>query len=218
VKTSRFVAITLLLFGVAAFAQDAQNVPPDKMGDGTVLSWWNPHVDSVTVLLNDFQEFSLVPLNRNSDSLKYEWLDSVSLGWNKEQMEMIFFELGDYNLTAIAWDESKSDTIRWVVSVIQPDSVTSAEDEDSTGAKLFHNYPNPFGGGDHCQYSLNTEGWISIKMYSIKRIKVEKIFEGSSAAGMHSIMIDCSAKSAGVYDLVLRCGHTVERRKFMLIK
>lgn len=87
-----------------------------------------------------------------------------------------------------------------------------------TQFNLSQNYPNPFNPKTVINYELPTDGFISLKVYSILGQEVQTIFAGFQSAGKHQASFDASKLPSGVYLYKLQSGSNVISRKMILLQ
>ncbi len=181
--------------------------------------WWNPHVDSLTAHQGDTQEFNIIPFNRDSDSLSYEWrLDDIVLGVEEDLLELEFPALGEYVLTAVCHDGAEADTIGWLVTVIERSEAPFVETDLPTTLTLYPPVPNPFNNQTRIDYYLDKEGWVSLKVYDIRGRLVVDLVDQVDSGGRHSVVLDASGLAAGVYVAALRGEGATLKQKVVVIK
>ncbi len=88
---------------------------------------------------------------------------------------------------------------------------------------LNQNYPNPFNPGTTISYSVPSEGFLNLRIFSISGEIVTEIFKGEVSPGRFSYYFDAVELSSGVYFAVAefkqRTGNTVrEVLKMTLLK
>ncbi|MGH7491191.1 MAG: YCF48-related protein [bacterium] len=84
--------------------------------------------------------------------------------------------------------------------------------------KLFDNYPNPFNPKTTIRYVLPSRERIEVSLFNIFGQKVKVLFFGMQDPGMHSLVLDGSELSSGIYFCQLRAKSLVETKKCLLVK
>jgi len=84
--------------------------------------------------------------------------------------------------------------------------------------KLGQNYPNPFNPSTTIQYSLPSNGNVTLKVYDVLGREVETLVNGRQAAGTHCVILNASRLASGVYFYQLQAGDNVQCKKLMVIK
>ena len=98
------------------------------------------------------------------------------------------------------------------VSVDDPDNLSPMK------FSLEQNYPNPFNPKTSIEYSLNTSGFVSLKVYDIQGREVAVLGNEIQDAGRHSVAFDASSLSSGVYFYKLEANGFSHTRKMVLMK
>ena len=65
--------------------------------------------------------------------------------------------------------------------------------------ELKQNYPNPFNPITTIEFSLVSEGLVNIYLYDIAGRKVKDIHSQTMGSGYHSIKLDASGLTSGMY-------------------
>jgi len=83
---------------------------------------------------------------------------------------------------------------------------------------LAQNNPNPATGITQINFSLNSNGPVSLKLYDVLGKEVSSIVEEQLTAGEHSARMDTRSLSDGVYYYVLRKDEFIQTRKMIISK
>jgi hypothetical protein len=84
--------------------------------------------------------------------------------------------------------------------------------------RLDQNYPNPFNPSTMINFELPSEGRIVAELYDIRGEKVKEVINREMSIGNHSIILDGSSISSGVYFLKLKFGKFSAIKKIILLK
>ncbi len=142
--------------------------------------------------------------------------------------------------------ESVTVTIRWhtptdIAELIEPIQFVTNADEDRrftinfTGGTLEsviendrpgipelysmgQNYPNPFNPTTSVDFAIVKAGNVSFGVYDMSGRLVKEVFNGELSTGYHSIEINASDLSAGVYFYSLKSNEFTSTRKMVLLK
>jgi hypothetical protein len=98
--------------------------------------------------------------------------------------------------------------------------IVGIEDIASTQIKtqLQQNYPNPFCGITKINYSLETSGFVSLKVYDIFGRKVKTLVNEIQTNGTHIIPFDASSLDKGTYFYSLQVGNNaIETKRMVLV-
>lgn len=83
---------------------------------------------------------------------------------------------------------------------------------------LEQNFPNPFNPVTTIEYSLQSDGFASLKVYNIQGEQVAALFEGNMKAGSGCAEFDASSLSSGLYFYRLQSQGFTITRKMVLLK
>ncbi|MDP8242138.1 MAG: SBBP repeat-containing protein [Candidatus Celaenobacter antarcticus] len=94
----------------------------------------------------------------------------------------------------------------------------STDPEINPEAGSLSNFPNPFNQRTTINYALKRETAVYLEVYNLKGQLVEKLFEGISQAGDHTVEWDCQRMPSGVYFLKMKTGNEESIRKMVLLR
>lgn len=84
---------------------------------------------------------------------------------------------------------------------------------------LDNNYPNPFNPSTTIQYTLNQEGWVSLKVFDVQGRLVTTIVEAMQRAKTYAVSFEAPADlPSGVYFMTLQVNGNVQTRPMVLLK
>ncbi|MDR3610287.1 MAG: YCF48-related protein [Ignavibacteriaceae bacterium] len=84
--------------------------------------------------------------------------------------------------------------------------------------KLEQNYPNPFNPSTSINFTINKQGYITLKLFDILGRVVREIYKGEITAGQHKINFNAGNLASGTYIYTLQVNDQVTSRKMMLLK
>jgi len=84
--------------------------------------------------------------------------------------------------------------------------------------KLSQNYPNPFNPSTKIDYSIKTEGLVTLKIYNILGQQVAVLVNAIQTPGNHSVSFDASRLASGIYLYKLDSNGFTQTKKMMLIR
>jgi hypothetical protein len=84
--------------------------------------------------------------------------------------------------------------------------------------KLIQNYPNPFNPTTVITYQLLSHGYTTLKVYDVLGREVATLVDGEKTAGIHTVSLDASRLSSGVFLYRLKIGDFSDVKKMILIK
>ncbi len=98
--------------------------------------------------------------------------------------------------------------------------VTDVEDGANTvyEYKLVQNYPNPFNPSTKINYSIQTEGLVTLKVFNILGQEVATLVNDFQTAGAHTVNFDATKLSSGIYLYKIDSNGFTQTKKMMLIK
>ncbi len=82
--------------------------------------------------------------------------------------------------------------------------------------EISQNYPNPFSGQTYVQVDLNESANLSMEVYTLTGQKVAMNDYGFKTAGSHTITIDGSQLTTGIYFYTITAGDNKVTRKMMV--
>ncbi len=98
---------------------------------------------------------------------------------------------------------------------VSPLPVNVNENVAST-LEISQNYPNPFSGQTYVQVTLNESANLSMEVYTLTGQKVAMNDYGYKTAGSHTITIDGSQLTTGIYFYTISAGDNKVTRKMMV--
>ncbi|CAN5623781.1 hypothetical protein BH10BAC5_BH10BAC5_03020 [soil metagenome] len=88
---------------------------------------------------------------------------------------------------------------------------------DRTGT-LRQNKPNPFNPSTAITFSIPTNGFVSVKIYSMLGNEIATLVNGQMASGFHTVNWDASGLPSGTYFYKIEAGSFSKIMKMMLVK
>jgi hypothetical protein len=83
---------------------------------------------------------------------------------------------------------------------------------------IFQNYPNPFNPVTSINYSIESAGLITLKVYNILGTEVASLVDEVKQAGRYTVLFDASELPSGVYFYTLSAGNFTFTKKLILLK
>jgi hypothetical protein len=120
---------------------------------------------------------------------------------------ILYYSFGNYKLIP------RKDEDFFNYSVDVDDEANSVYDY-----KLGQNYPNPFNPSTKIDYSLKSEGLVTLKVYNILGQEVVTLVNSAQTTGLHSVDFDGSKLSSGIYLYKLDSNGFTQTKKMILIK
>ncbi len=124
-----------------------------------------------------------------------------------ELVGIMYFSFGNYKLIP----RTDADFVNYSVDV---------EDHINTvyEYKLEQNYPNPFNPSTKINFSIQSDGLVTLKVFNIIGQEVATLINDFKTAGSHSVNFDASKLSSGIYLYKINSNGFSQSKKMMLIK
>ncbi|MBZ0180284.1 MAG: T9SS type A sorting domain-containing protein, partial [Melioribacteraceae bacterium] len=84
--------------------------------------------------------------------------------------------------------------------------------------KLYQNYPNPFNPTTKISWYLPSMERVRIELFNLLGEKISELTNRTYSSGYHTITLNGSDLSSGVYIYTIRAGQYIESKKMSLIK
>jgi len=92
------------------------------------------------------------------------------------------------------------------------------QDQLAYNFSLEQNYPNPFNPTTSIQYSVNSNQFVSLKIYDLLGNELITLVNEMQHAGTYNIGFDASSLASGVYFYQLKQNNSVITKKMILLK
>jgi len=83
---------------------------------------------------------------------------------------------------------------------------------------LEQNFPNPFNPGTRINFSIPTEGFVTLDVYNSIGQKVASLINETKTAGTYQVNFDASDLTSGIYFYKISSGNFTETKKMILLK
>ena len=83
---------------------------------------------------------------------------------------------------------------------------------------LSQNYPNPFNPTTQIEYNIQSDGFVSLKVYNTLGQQVAELENGFTKAGSHTVTFNAVNLSSGVYYYRIELENKVLNKKMLLLK
>lgn len=120
-----------------------------------------------------------------------------------------------------SWDANTENSFTVLIDEISLTHVgdTSVEAPEVTSRfELGQNYPNPFNPSTRVSFTLPESAHVTLNIYSVTGQLVAEVVNGQLSSGQHTVTVDGSSLSSGLYIYQLQAGDLVRSRKMMLVK
>jgi endo-1,4-beta-xylanase len=119
-------------------------------------------------------------------------------------------------------DETERPALIWLRDYLDTVSVNPVSvDEVAEIPKKFHlynNYPNPFNPATIIAFNLPVRSDVRISLIDILGREVKEIASGNYNAGLHTVTLNASNLSSGVYFYRIEAGSFIDVKKLILMK
>ncbi len=149
-------------------------------------------------------------------SLNSDWEEIGFVNGNGTSSEKNIYEYFDSNVP--------EGTVSYrLVQVDYDGTITYSDPIEVSGAvvekySLEQNYPNPFNPSTVINYSIPTDGNVTLKIYDVLGNEVAELVNGKISAGTHKVTFDASGFSSGIYFYTIQADNFRSTKKMMLIK
>jgi hypothetical protein len=119
---------------------------------------------------------------------------------------------------------SSTFTNNWMPAgaVDTPPVTTGITPTTSLAPKVFtlsQNYPNPFNPTTMIQFTLESDGLTTLKIYNVLGKEVATLVNGNLRAGvLHQVTFNATKLASGLYFYRLQTGKNVQVKKLLLLK
>lgn len=117
-----------------------------------------------------------------------------------------------------SWQTPSRWVFTWLGSLANPVGVRENGSPVPFNYSLSQNYPNPFNPATTINFSLKKAGPVSIQIFNILGQKVMTLIDEYRPAGSHSIKLDASDLSSGVYIYRIKSGDFQATKKMVFMK
>jgi len=222
--------------GLAYRGESSDNVIWTIAVRSAILDFW-PRELSLSVPPDSSSEFGVIPFNPDSDSLSYRWeVDGDSVG-SDSIISLPFawrgFPNPPYQVSAIVTDGAEGDTIRWEVTVQDPNttpptppSIEGGESPATFG--IVSVSPNPFNSTTTIRYST---GLVRLEAQptrltvhdltgrEVARLVDERAQQSPpSRGGSYAVTFNGRDLPAGIYLVRLQAGERQKVAKIVLVR
>jgi len=165
-------------------------------------------------------QFSLLPFNPESDSLRYNWLMDGTMreADTLDNLALTFPETGDHRVAGILLNGSEGDTITWTVTVEEPGEVGKWASGQVEKLELLSAYPNPFNSTTTIRFTIPSSSSSSLTLHDLTGRQVRECVSADVRAGEHTYQLNGEGLSAGIYLVRLEAGGSSMVRKVVLVR
>ncbi|QQS38205.1 MAG: T9SS type A sorting domain-containing protein [Ignavibacteriales bacterium] len=124
----------------------------------------------------------------------------------------------NYYVTAVLISESETSSTNVVTTQGTGLEEEFIESQNVNDLALQQNYPNPFNPTTNIQYSIPTDGLVSLIVFDLLGREVVTLVNESKTAGNYTVNFDASTLASGTYIYQLRTGEFLSTKKMLMIK
>ena len=128
------------------------------------------------------------------------------------------FPKNPWNMPKDTWTNNQTKTDQEINPYISLTGVRALNQIAPVTYALSQNYPNPFNPSTKINFSIQTAGLVTLKIYNILGQEVATLVNYELKAGTYSAVFDASHLSSGVYFYTIHAGNFVQAKKMMLLK
>lgn len=121
-------------------------------------------------------------------------------------------------LFALAWDVQVDNVFGTMGNHTFTTDVNDLPGSTPVAYALEQNFPNPFNPSTKINYSIPTEGFVTLDVYNSIGQKVANLVSESKTAGTYTINFDASNLTSGIYFYKISSGNFTETKKMILLK
>jgi len=205
----------LLIYNQGTLKFDLKNT--NNNGQNMLWGYGNIKISSPTVIaernvvplenINDWTTFS-IPLNYN------EW-GLTETGWDSLLSEIIQISIQ----VDAQWDYyDRVGLDNFSILPYASDINDGTPNDEFFSYQLYQNYPNPFNAQTRIQYAVNSNLFVTVKVYDELGKEVATIINEEKPAGNYELNWNAVNLPSGVYFYRLQAGSFVQTRKMILLK
>ncbi len=154
--------------------------------------------DTILAVTNVSEYFSIdVSDDDEMDSLVYRWFHSGLIVGSDPEIDIVFPDTGNCQLSVVVMDGTDADSVSWTV-LVSPNSII-VESKPPIQYALHSPYPNPFNSVAMIPYELPEQSELQIDLFDLMGRRVESLYNGQKAAGHHRLLLKASGLASGVY-------------------
>jgi hypothetical protein len=176
---------------------------------------WTANVDTIT----DFNHLRFISYEENGDGggsgtlpsyTKRDWNCSYILpsNWMYKASSSVY-------APSYAFVAGYGYEHHWIEFLLTADETGIAKTVDNK-LSVGQNQPNPFSGTTTINYTLSTKENVNLTVYNVAGAKVMEINEGVKAAGTHTIQLNASDLTSGVYYYTITAGNSQITKKMIV--
>lgn len=178
------------------------------MGDTTIIRWETNITDSVNLeLIQSGVNQGLIGKSLANISA-FKWIIPTNLIPNT---------LNRIRIVSLN-DTTLADTSDNVFTITEPTGVENTNLNAPKNYNLFQNYPNPFNPSTSIKYSLNSQQFVTLKIFDILGREIQTIVSEEKPAGSYELIWSAENLPSGVYMYQIMAGKYINTKKMILLR
>ncbi|MBN1998188.1 aryl-sulfate sulfotransferase [candidate division KSB1 bacterium] len=154
----------------------------------------------------NYSKIGYIPLSKKKQHFSY----TFTMEDNTDEESMLVFECGQFD-TNITLDNV---LLKMTSQTTVKESAQSAPET----LQLYQNYPNPFNPATTILYSLEKDGLVHLKLYSLTGQELKTLVNEYQNKGNHQVELNAENLPSGMYFYKLSVGNESRTRKLMVLK
>jgi hypothetical protein len=151
----------------------------------------------------------------NGLDIRMDTITNYSANWAILDVPAAPVDPTDLNIIAFVQDNTTGQVLQ---AAIELAPTPNAVREIKTGEQLLSVYPNPFKGTTNISVTLSESKQVSLEVYNLVGERVFSVNKGELNAGLHTVQLDGSSLSSGMYFVNVRVGEKMLTQKIILNK
>ena len=207
------------LEGLAYRGESSDNVIWTIAVRSAILDF-TPRSLSLSTFRDSTLQFSLLPFNPESDSLKFSWLldGTVRETDTLDNFSFTFSQTGQHQVSGILLDGVEGDTVSWTVTVEDPGEVGKSASGQVNKLELLSAYPNPFNSTTTIRFTVPSSLSSSLTLHDPSGRQVRECLSAEVWVGEHTYLLNGEDLPAGIYLIRLNVEGASSVRKIVLIR
>lgn len=191
------------------------SVAPDGRID---VVWLDTRDNPDTFLSRLYYAYSLDAGETWSDNYPLSEPFDPHLGWPDQDKMGDYYEMfSDETGVHLAWAATFNGEQDVYYSLITPAFTAISENQNKPSFALAQNSPNPFSGQTNIGYILNSDGFVSLKVFDLNGKEVAILENAYKTKGSYTVIFNAASLKHGVYYYRLTCGREQETKKLILV-
>lgn len=204
------LAVTSNLINIDIYVQRTPGLRPNaplSMVEGKVLNNGNPVADAIVY------------------AMQGETYYGYGVSDSKGNVKISNLPHGDYILVAHKIGSNSDSkpvslnerTVKNIVFNVSPKAGMIVNSTPFT-YKLSQNYPNPFNPSTVINYTIPSDGFVTLRVYNTAGQQVADLINSNQSAGSYNVEFNAGGLSSGIYYYMLSANGYTDTKKMILVK